>query len=151
MTYLYSSTGSTHSFSCYTDLIRRHTFLATVVSDAFEQPHNPIILFFFFLMIRRPPISTLFPSPPLSRSPCRSRCRRMACRSWPPSSCATSTSPTTACRPSRCATSPSTVPASAPTWGSTSSCAPQSSARSEEHTSELQSPCNLVCRLLLET
>src|SRR5256885_13156437 len=31
---------------------------------------------------------------------------------------------------------PQTVPASAP--------------RSEEHTSELQSPCNLVCRLLLE-
>src|SRR5256885_10372877 len=26
-----------------------------------------------------------------------------------------------------------------------------STARSEEHTSELQSPCNLVCRLLLET
>src|SRR5256885_4209692 len=26
----------------------------------------------------------------------------------------------------------------------------RSSARSEEHTSELQSPCNLVCRLLLE-
>src|SRR5256885_4534446 len=25
-----------------------------------------------------------------------------------------------------------------------------SDARSEEHTSELQSPCNLVCRLLLE-
>src|ERR1039457_4344698 len=25
------------------------------------------------------------------------------------------------------------------------------SGRSEEHTSELQSPCNLVCRLLLET
>src|SRR5256885_5641477 len=25
-----------------------------------------------------------------------------------------------------------------------------SSARSEEHTSELQSPCNIVCRLLLE-
>src|SRR6266566_6503323 len=25
-----------------------------------------------------------------------------------------------------------------------------SGARSEEHTSELQSPCNLVCRLLLE-
>src|SRR5256885_5342591 len=29
-------------------------------------------------------------------------------------------------------------------------CASGSSARSEEHTSELQSPCNLVCRLLLE-
>src|SRR2546426_1488746 len=26
----------------------------------------------------------------------------------------------------------------------------QKKARSEEHTSELQSPCNLVCRLLLE-
>src|SRR2546426_7088079 len=28
--------------------------------------------------------------------------------------------------------------------------APIGVARSEEHTSELQSPCNLVCRLLLE-
>src|SRR6516162_891872 len=27
---------------------------------------------------------------------------------------------------------------------------PSARARSEEHTSELQSPCNLVCRLLLE-
>src|SRR5256885_4873755 len=27
---------------------------------------------------------------------------------------------------------------------------PSTSLRSEEHTSELQSPCNLVCRLLLE-
>src|SRR2546426_9268706 len=27
---------------------------------------------------------------------------------------------------------------------------PELSLRSEEHTSELQSPCNLVCRLLLE-
>src|SRR5256885_13248606 len=38
---------------------------------------------------------------------------------------------------------------------STTCCAPgcafcSSSRRSEEHTSELQSPCNLVCRLLLE-
>src|SRR2546426_6867402 len=31
-----------------------------------------------------------------------------------------------------------------------SSCRVTSHARSEEHTSELQSPCNLVCRLLLE-
>src|SRR5256885_3410788 len=29
-------------------------------------------------------------------------------------------------------------------------CSGRRSARSEEHTSELQSPCNLVCRLLLE-
>src|SRR5256885_3144908 len=27
---------------------------------------------------------------------------------------------------------------------------PDANGRSEEHTSELQSPCNLVCRLLLE-
>src|SRR5256885_3712745 len=31
-----------------------------------------------------------------------------------------------------------------------SSTSSSTSARSEEHTSELQSPCNLVCRLLLE-
>src|ERR1039457_7701252 len=30
-------------------------------------------------------------------------------------------------------------------------CGPVGVSRSEEHTSELQSPCNLVCRLLLET
>src|SRR6478735_12583146 len=29
-------------------------------------------------------------------------------------------------------------------------CSPAGVRRSEEHTSELQSPCNLVCRLLLE-
>src|SRR2546426_5628186 len=33
---------------------------------------------------------------------------------------------------------------------STTSAPVSSRARSEEHTSELQSPCNLVCRLLLE-
>src|SRR5256885_5569481 len=69
--------------------------------------------FFFFLMIRRPPRSTLSPYTTLFRSP--------TCpRSFPP------TSPRPA---SRCQRQP---------W------------RSEEHTSELQSPCNLVCRLLLE-
>src|SRR2546426_2443387 len=30
------------------------------------------------------------------------------------------------------------------------STSPSTGVRSEEHTSELQSPCNLVCRLLLE-
>src|SRR5256885_9841702 len=34
-----------------------------------------------------------------------------------------------------------------PSWPVFMAC---SSSRSEEHTSELQSPCNLVCRLLLE-
>src|SRR5688500_19345899 len=33
---------------------------------------------------------------------------------------------------------------------STSTISSSSTTRSEEHTSELQSPCNLVCRLLLE-
>src|SRR5688500_19806990 len=32
----------------------------------------------------------------------------------------------------------------------TSRCPSHRAGRSEEHTSELQSPCNLVCRLLLE-
>src|SRR5256885_3023429 len=35
-------------------------------------------------------------------------------------------------------------------WPSSSASCRSPSARSEEHTSELQSPCNLVCRLLLE-
>src|SRR5256885_9043077 len=38
----------------------------------------------------------------------------------------------------RCMPGKSTCPVSTASW------------RSEEHTSELQSPCNLVCRLLLE-
>src|SRR5256885_11202452 len=36
------------------------------------------------------------------------------------------------------------------TYCTSPTCAVRLSARSEEHTSELQSPCNLVCRLLLE-
>src|SRR5574340_1687061 len=66
--------------------------------------------FFFFLMIRRPPRSTLFPYTTLFRSrPARHG---------------------TAARPPRTRGSPP--------------------RRSEEHTSELQSPKDLVCRLLLE-
>src|SRR2546426_3702860 len=77
---------------------------------------------FFFLMIRRPPRSTLFPYTTLFRSP---SCARSTAS--PPAPAPTSRSPATWC-------SPRARPAS----------------RSEEHTSELQSPCNLVCRLLLE-
>src|SRR2546426_9090893 len=43
---------------------------------------------------------------------------------------------------------PSLAPGEAAQGNSTP--VPQTMARSEEHTSELQSPCNLVCRLLLE-
>src|SRR5256885_6948537 len=78
-------------------------------------------LFFFFLMIRRPPRSTLFPYTTLFRS-------RASCRAVP--STGTRLSGASPRRP-RSLPSPSRT-------------------RSEEHTSELQSPCNLVCRLLLE-
>src|SRR6266581_6841432 len=67
--------------------------------------------FFFFLMIRRPPRSTLFPYTTLFRS--GSSCHRI----------------------------PDRVPQAGP------GCV---RSRSEEHTSELQSPVHLVCRLLLE-
>src|SRR2546430_15104832 len=70
---------------------------------------------FFFLMIRRPPRSTLFPYTTLFRS------RAGAARSR-------------RSRPSR-PRAPGAV---------------RTTPRSEEHTSELQSQSNLVCRLLLE-
>src|SRR2546430_12052368 len=81
--------------------------------------------FFFFLMIRRPPRSTLFPYTTLFRS-----WRRMAA----PTSDAGADADTTI--PERDGT-----PESA--WAA-------AEERSEEHTSELQSQSNLVCRLLLE-
>src|SRR5256885_9607599 len=80
-----------------------------------------VATFFFFLMIRRPPRSTLFPYTTLFRSRCRSPRPEPTWR-------------TTRSRSRRCR-SPAEPPAQ---------------SRSEEHTSELQSPCNLVCRLLLE-
>src|SRR5438309_5788212 len=73
---------------------------------------------FFFLMMRRPPRSTLFPYTTLFRS------------STPSSS---ASAPTRPCAPR------SASPVRVAPW-----------ARSEEHTSELQSQFHLVCRLLLE-
>src|SRR5258708_18536745 len=84
-------------------------------------------LSFFFLMIRRPPRSTLFPYTTLFRS-CdndgRVRCRHSGVES---------------------VTRNSTIEIR-PTCHRVSRFA----FRSEEHTSELQSPDHLVCRLLLE-
>src|SRR5437867_10628018 len=80
---------------------------------------RPVLFCFFFLMIRRPPRSTLFPYTTLFRS--RIKSRRTRASGSPPSS---GRSPSV-----RCA---------------------EISSRSEEHTSELQSPYDLVCRLLLE-
>src|SRR2546429_4909637 len=77
-----------------------------------------LIFIFFFLMIRRPPRSTLFPYTTLFRSPFTRK------------SCSRSRKPTS--RSARRA----------------AACVPL--ARSEEHTSELQSRLHLVCRLLLE-
>src|SRR5256885_12131555 len=73
---------------------------------------------FFFLMIRRPPRSTLFPYTTLFRSSI-----------W------STNSETSQGRTAQLQASPTRV---------------RKRQRSEEHTSELQSPCNLVCRLLLE-
>src|SRR5438034_8111022 len=83
--------------------------------------------FLFFLLIRRPPRSTLFPYTTLFRSqhqstprcppdPLSARAKRMP-------------------RHVRIAEAPASCP---------------SAQRSEEHTSELQSHSDLVCRLLLE-
>src|SRR2546426_5812745 len=80
-------------------------------------------------MIRRPPRSTLFPYTTLFRSRCQTsdlRPQPVLVRRADPRT------PSPVPRPSACRPCPSTRP------------------RSEEHTSELQSPCNLVCRLLLE-
>src|SRR3712207_7507904 len=97
---------------------------------------------FFFLMIRRPPRSTLFPYTTLFRSSASNRlvastryCRaagRSPCRRYatPRASAATARP----CRSERCRR---VSPASR-------------TVRSEEHTSELQSRQYLVCRLLLE-
>src|SRR2546426_1299084 len=75
---------------------------------------------FFFLMIRRPPRSTLFPYTTLFRSHVQNG-RPTAIEDF--------------------VTGWQLVGGSR--WG-------RPVGRSEEHTSELQSPCNLVCRLLLE-
>src|SRR2546426_11311045 len=90
-----------------------------------------LLLFFFFLMIRRPPRSTLFPYTTLFRSPSRSDAGpapggRRHVRDG--------------ARGGRARTTGRRAAPRSPGWRS----------RSEEHTSELQSPCNLVCRLLLE-
>src|SRR5256885_7209063 len=78
-------------------------------------------------MIRRPPRSTLFPYTTLFRS--RAATTRQRPAGW-------------VTRPVRVRGVERVVEATR--------AAGAGGARSEEHTSELQSPCNLVCRLLLE-
>src|SRR2546426_7880088 len=89
-----------------------------ILSPLSLRSSHPTALFFFFLMIRRPPRSTLFPYTTLFRS--------------------------SGARPGDLA---SGQPPGSDTGFDPHNRGPH---RSEEHTSELQSPCNLVCRLLLE-
>src|SRR2546427_2883561 len=88
-------------------------------------PLSPGLVQFFFLMIRRPPRSTLFPYTTLFRSDFgRARVVRVG---------------------SVVFEKPVRRPGIRVERDILSKC-----ARSEEHTSELQSQSNLVCRLLLE-
>src|SRR5437764_4307905 len=86
---------------------------------------------FFFLMIRRPPRSTLFPYTTLFRS------RAQSCRAFVTDG---------ARRERRGPSARSATPTPSTDLGRGA----RDAARSEEHTSELQSPMYLVCRLLLE-
>src|SRR5437588_7509156 len=79
-------------------------------------------LFFFFLMIRRPPRSTLFPYTTLFRSRDDSRDQKL----------------------------PKNGPSRQTKWLHGNCRSGSGRSRSEEHTSELQSHSDLVCRLLLE-
>src|SRR5256885_12020145 len=85
-------------------------------------------------MIRRPPRSTLFPYTTLFRSGGGDRGRRAAAHARRAPPCARSGRP-----------APSEPGRMLPDRGGR-----QPRGQIGEHTSELQSPCNLVCRLLLE-
>src|ERR1039457_6228452 len=94
--------------------------LAARASPSVDRPRSLVlcVFFFFFLMIRRPPRSTLFPYTTLFRSDraARNPCRRRLAHPTDPDC----------------------------TWhGETRWRRTECFIRSEEHTSELQSPCNL--------
>src|SRR2546426_7315880 len=96
---------------------------------------------FFFLMIRRPPRSTLFPYTTLFRS-----ARRGAGTRIPEAADAGAGRRADLRR--RSGRGPRAR--GGPADERRDRAGGRRRARSEEHTSELQSPCNLVCRLLLE-
>src|SRR2546430_15874037 len=94
-------------------------YLSLVLSYFFSQFYDSSrFLFFFFLMIRRPPRSTLFPYTTLFRSVSGNGCGGTL------------------------------DDADGPGEICDRDC--EFAARSEEHTSELQSQSKIVCRLLLE-
>src|SRR5256885_4536045 len=87
-------------------------------------------------MIRRPPRSTLFPYTTLFRSSNTKETSMTILRQDAPVT--------------RKSEPPGRTPETHNLAGRGFSLASHGFLRSEEHTSELQSPCNLVCRLLLE-
>src|SRR2546426_6027273 len=90
-------------------------------------------------MIRRPPRSTLFPYTTLFRSALLPSCPLQRLLYGVPEPVFHHTLLGSRCRPdARHGPNPNK-------WSGL-----RPNPRSEEHTSELQSPCNLVCRLLLE-
>src|SRR3989454_9530027 len=100
------------------------------------------LLRFFFLMIRRPPRSTLFPYTTLFRSVVHlDRPDRRAVGAEAPDDEDSAAERRCGDFLTRCRHRRQRGPR--PRAGADAD-------RSEEHTSELQSPCNLVCRLLLE-
>src|SRR5262249_62060980 len=92
----------------------------------------------FFFMLPRPPRSTLFPYTTLFRSATWACSVRQKANAPPPTSSPTSAAARASCTFRRLPSSLARTTATA------------RSRRSEEHTSELQSLTNLVCRLLLE-
>src|SRR5256885_2906348 len=102
------------------------------------------VFFFFFLMIRRPPRSTLFPYTTLFRSTVTLPLFVMTSQlGWWPLALHRHI------HPDRCVYKFRSKRTRLLSWQSKLPLCPPD-RRSEEYTSELQSPCNLVCRLLLE-
>src|SRR5690348_11627898 len=115
-----------------------------VICFLFSTSNLSSLFFFFFLMIRRPPRSTLFPYTTLFRSVVSNSCITVISVIVLVVFLSTAHShsvplPAAAFPIRECVRA-----AGGPQE------AGQGSERSEEHTSELQSPVHLVCRLLLE-
>src|SRR5699024_11996244 len=104
----------------------------------------PYSLCVLFIIIHHPPLYTLLPYTTLFRSPATSRWTRFAARSSTSTCSASSAARRSPLR------SPSSSRGNPPRIRSTPSSFRPCSSRSEEHTSELQSRFDLVCRLLLE-
>src|SRR5688572_33091461 len=100
--------------------------------------HVRLMLCIFFLMIRRPPRSTLFPYTTLFRSRKKAQKRVLRGHTCEPAL------PTIAAKPANAQPEP------AQNLCKFAQPRRRAGKRSEEHTSELQSQSNLVCRLLLE-